>query len=705
MRLSTGDKLGPYEILSPLGEGGMGEVWKARDTRLDRIVAIKQLNVQYIARFHQEARAIAALNHPHICQIYDVGPDYLVLEYVDGAPVKGPMALADAVRVALQITSALEAAHAKKILHRDLKPGNILISAAGAKLLDFGLAKLFEDVDATLTLGTCGTPLYMSPEQAEGKPLDVRSDVFSFGSVLYELLAGRRAFDSLAAVLRDDPQPLGAIPAGLQAIVARCLRKNPVDRFASVAELRAALEDLVAKRASRQPSIAVMPFANMSGDKEQEYFSDGLAEEIINALAHVPGLKVTARTSAFSFKGKDVKVAQIARELGVENILEGSVRKGGNRLRITAQLISAADGFHLWSERYDRELNDIFAIQDEIALAVVDALKVKLLGENLAEVLKRYTNNTEAYEAYLKGRFFWSKFTLRGFHKSIDYFNEAIAIDPKYALAFGGIADAYMMLSEFGGLPAREAMRYGKDAAQKALSLDEKLPEAHCALGFVLQDYDFDFKSAERGFLRALELNPNHALTYLYYAQHSALRGRHEVASPAFHKSLDLDPLSPIGNWLYGYGLFEAGKFDEALLQTQKAIEMDPGFPTTRLSLAGIFQMKGEHGRSVEAMAQFFELLGDAAGAGLVRDSFARSGWEGYLRAMATDQRSRDIAFLGPAVFYATLGETEAAIAALEEGYDSRALYVVGMNSDPRLNSLRSLPRFTALLGKIGFVD
>jgi len=270
----------------------MGDVWKARDTRLDRVVAIKQLKGQHGARFQQEARAIAALNHPHICQIYDVGPDYLVLEYVEGAPVKGPLAPAEALRAALQITSALEAAHTKKILHRDLKPGNILMSSAGAKLLDFGLAKLYADEDATLTVGVSGTPLYMSPEQAEGKQLDARSDVFSFGSVLYELLAGRRAFDSLAAVLRDDPQPLGAAPAGWQAIVMRCLRKNPADRFASVAELRAALERLTPLPVEQQPSIAVLPFANMSGDKEQEYFSDGLAEEIINVLAHIPGLRV-----------------------------------------------------------------------------------------------------------------------------------------------------------------------------------------------------------------------------------------------------------------------------------------------------------------------------------------------------------------------------------------------------------------------------
>jgi serine/threonine protein kinase len=288
---------------------------------------------QHSARFQQEARAIAALNHPHICQIHDIGPDYLVLEYIEGAPLRGPLALEEAVHLGIQIAGALEAAHAKGILHRDLKPGNIMMTASGAKLLDFGLAKLTADGDATQTIGVSGTPLYMSPEQAEGKVLDARSDIFSFGAVLYELLAGHRAFDSLAAVLRDDAKPLSS-PAW--EIVCRCLAKQPAQRFPSMAKVRSALQQLAAKPVDQQPSIAVLPFANMSGDKEQEYFSDGLSEEIINALTKVPNLKVTARTSAFSFRGKDVDIGEIARKLGVEHILEGSVGRSMLLLRYPA---------------------------------------------------------------------------------------------------------------------------------------------------------------------------------------------------------------------------------------------------------------------------------------------------------------------------------------------------------------------------------
>ncbi len=444
MLLTAGIKLGPYEILAPLGAGGMGEVWKARDTRLNRIVAIKRLMAAHSARFEQEALAIAALNHPNICQIYDVGPDYLVMEYIEGAPVAGPMPLKEAVRVALQIASALEAAHAKGIIHRDLKPANILINPAGAKLLDFGLAKLSDSgPDATQTTegAIAGTVAYMSPEQAQGRPLDQRSDIFSFGAVLYELLAGQRSFtgvstaEVLSAVLRDEPRPLNA-PPDLVRIVRRCLRKAREDRYASmadvIAELSAALERAHVN-GNDPPSIAVLPFVNMSANPEQEYFSDGLAEDIINALVKVPGLKVTARTSAFAFKGQNTDIRKIAETLGVANVLEGSVRRASNRIRVTAQLITAVDGNHIWSERYDRQLDDVFAVQDEISAAIVAALQLKL---SIGEAAKpRFTPKLPAYEALLKARHFHWKVTLESMEQAKEFYERAIALDPQYALA------------------------------------------------------------------------------------------------------------------------------------------------------------------------------------------------------------------------------------------------------------------------------
>ena len=383
-------RLGPYQLVAPIGAGGMGEVWKAHDTRLDRFVAIKRLLSPSNPRFEIEARAIAALNHPHICQIHDVGPDYLVLEYVNGRPLRGPLAADAAVRLARQVADALEAAHAKGILHRDLKPSNVLVTEDGTvKLLDFGVAKLTStDPDTTRTEdGTVvGTAAYMSPEQAQGQPIDVRSEVFSFGAVLYELLAGRRAFEGastaavLSAVLRDEPPPL-AVPTGLDALVRRCLQKDPKRRFPTMGAVQAALDDLGGTRqAGRSPSIAVLSFTNLSADPENEYFGDGLAEEIINLLAQTPGLKVIARTSAFAFKGKQEDIRRIAEILDVMYVLEGSVRKAGNRIRVTAQLISARDSGHVWSKRYDRELADVFAIQDEIAHEIGVALHTAIGG-------------------------------------------------------------------------------------------------------------------------------------------------------------------------------------------------------------------------------------------------------------------------------------------------------------------------------------
>lgn len=365
MLLTPGTRLGPYVIEALIGSGGMGEVYKAHDGRLNRTVAIKRMIAEDRDRFEREARAIAAINHPHICQIYDVGPDYLVLEYLQGDLLCGPVSHDEAVRLASQIADALQAAHERGILHRDLKPANVMVVRQGgtphAKLLDFGVARLTNpDTDATRTLAgeVIGTPAYMSPEQAAGKPLDARSDVFSFGAVLYELITGACAFtgDStaqvLSAVLRDPPRPFEA-PTALRQIVTRCLSKESDRRFQTMADVKQALQQLTHGKVDAAASIAVLPFANLSADRENEYFGDGLAEEIINALARVDGLKVIARTSAFSFKGKNEDVRDIAQALGVTNVLEGSVRRAGDRIRVTAQLIAAADGAHLWSERYD----------------------------------------------------------------------------------------------------------------------------------------------------------------------------------------------------------------------------------------------------------------------------------------------------------------------------------------------------------------
>jgi eukaryotic-like serine/threonine-protein kinase len=590
MPLAPGDRLGPYEILSLLGAGGMGEVWKARDPRLGRIVAIKQLKGQHTVRFEQEARAIAVLNHPHVCQIYDVGPDYLVLEYIEGRPLTGPLPLADTLRVAGQITDALEVAHSRGLIHRDLKPANILLTETGsAKLLDFGLAKLVapENDDATQTMeGTVlGTAAYMAPEQAEGKPLDERSDIFSFGAVLYELISGVRAFpgDSVAQVLsgvmRDDPPALQTAP-GLQQLVRKCLAKRPVDRFQTVTDLKMVLEKIGSSAALRQPSIAVLPFANMSGDKEQEYFSDGLAEEIINALTQIPGLKVTARTSAFCFKGKDVNIAQIAAELGVEHILEGSVRKGGNRIRITAQLIGAADGFHLWSERYDRELTDVFAVQDEISASIAAILKNKLMAT--PESGRSYTPNIAAYEAYLNAvHYLWNRTSPEYLEKSRACYEQAAKLDPGFALPHVGLARHYH-ISASTVMDPRQAVALGRQAAQKALELDPSLPEAHAWLGIFAIWADFDWNEARRQFDIALSRPPVSPMVRHLYG-YFCLRhvGRASEAVAQHRRALEEDPLNMVIRIGLAASLTAAGKDEEALAEARRILEIDPNFVAT----------------------------------------------------------------------------------------------------------------------------
>ncbi len=581
MAVAPGARVGPYEIQALLGSGGMGDVYKATDTRLGRTVAIKFLKGAHLERLEREARAIAALNHPNICTIHDVGPDYLVMEYLEGAPLGSSMPLETAIRLALQIAAALEAAHAKGIVHRDLKPGNIFVTGAGVKLLDFGLAKLRsagENSDDTLSMTMAGTVVgtvaYMSPEQAQAKPLDARSDIFSFGLVLYEMLSGQRAFSAetgiavMAAIVRDEPKPLKAGPE-LEKIVARCLRKNPAERFQSMTEVRAALELVSVKPADDQPSIAVLPFSNMSADKENEYFSDGLAEEILNALVRVPGLKVTARTSSFAFRGKEQDIRGIAEALGVKTILEGSVRRAGNRVRVTAQLINAADGYHLWSERYDRELTDVFAVQDEIAAAIAGALKLKLSGE--AAPAHRHTPKVEAYEAYLKGRYHLQKATPEGWARAKDFFEQAIALDPEFGEPHFVLSGHYLLLWANGVRPAEEMVPLVRDEARRAAALSYEA--GHGILAMVAAAHDHDWKAAEHQFQLALktaqapfELNLAYATWFLLPS------GRVQEAEALMEKTVASDPLNvPLRSSFAGL-LVMAEMYDRAIAEARKAL-------------------------------------------------------------------------------------------------------------------------------------
>ena len=589
----------------------MGEVYKAVDTRLGRTVAIKTLTTGQGQRVQQEARAIAALAHPHICVLHDVGPDYLVMEYLDGAPIAGPLPLDEALRAVVEVADALEVAHARGILHRDLKPANIMMTSSGAKLLDFGLAKMVADAgdDATRTIaGTVlGTAAYMAPEQAQGQPADVRSDVFSLGSVLYELLTGRRVFerdslvDTLNAVVRDDPPPLHS-PAA--AIVMRCLAKPASHRFQTMGDLKAALQHLRAKKRDHQelPSIAVLPFANMSRDPDDEYFSDGLAEEIINALAQMPGLKVIARTSAFAFKGKNEDIRRIAETLGVTSILEGSVRRAGTRIRVTAQLIHAVDGSHLWSQRYDREMSDIFAVQDEIAVAIAAALKVKLI-----RVAERRMPNLPAYEAYLRYRSYQWQFTHEASQRSRQCLEQALALDPEFALPYVGLADYHLALSSVGGIPSHEAMPRARELATRALELDPDLPEAHAMLGIVAGHYDYDWAEAGRRFALAVQREPLSPHLRQWHASFWLLAtGRAEEGAAGTSRVIEEDPLCQMWHSMHADILLGLGRMEEAGTVFRKSVELDPHFWLGWQRLGLVCAHQGRHDEAADCARRAF---------------------------------------------------------------------------------------------------
>jgi serine/threonine-protein kinase len=673
----------------------MGEVYRGRDSRLDRDVAIKVLpapvahDSDRLRRFEHEARAIASLNHPHICQLYDIGPGYLVLEYIDGEPLRGPVAASEAVRQGIQIARALEAAHDRGILHRDLKPTNVLITREGTvKLLDFGLAKLLRAtnrdpddlthvVSHTLPGAILGSPGYMSPEQAAGKPLDIRSDVFSFGIVLHELLCGARASSD------GDVFQSGQAPPALARIVRRCLATDPRDRFQTMAEVRAVLEhaatEVTSAPSEHRPSIAVLPFANMSADKENEYFGDGLAEEVINALAQVPGLQVAGRTSSFLFRGKDIELTEVGRRLNVEHLLEGSVRRAGNRVRVTAQLIKVADGFHVWSERYDRELTDIFAIQDEITHAIASALRIRLAADSSTP--RRHMPNLRAYEAYLKARDLWYRATPETFAEIKAMLEHAIALDSQFALPYSLLGGCYTMLANMGFKQAHEMMPLARTAEEEALRVDPALPEAHALLGVCAGGFEHDWIGAEREWRLAMAREPISRDVRFWYGNHYLLPiGRVAEAVETMAKALEEDPLNLVYRHHYARGLRHLGRLDDAAAELRGILDVDANFPWALETLGAVY---AQQGNSEEALA-----LTERAHV-LTPWSYTVIGQLAALRERAGDRKSADTllkalgtgegygASTGLAIFHAMTGNAEPAADWAARGIAQRFLPLV----------------------------
>jgi TolB-like protein/Tfp pilus assembly protein PilF len=689
----------------------MGEIYRARDSRLGRDVAIKVLPTQFatepdrLRRFEEEARAIAGLNHPNICQIYDVGPGYLVLEYIQGTPPRGPLAPDEAVRLGLQIVSALDAAHQRRILHRDLKPANILITAKGqVKLLDFGLAKLMAtDGDVTRTIeGTVlGTAAYMAPEQAQGRTLDERSDIFSFGAVLYEMLAGAPAFsgdstaDILSAVLRDEPRPLKA-PALLERIVWRCLAKDASQRFQTMGDVATALQQAMAKPADQKPSIAVLPFANMSRDSDDEYFSDGLAEEIINLLAHVPGLKVTARTSAFAFRGKEQDITKIAEALRVRTILEGSVRRAGTRMRVTAQLINAEDGYHLWSERYDRELTDVFAIQDDIAQAIASALQVTLTAK---AAQARHTPVLAAYEAVLKGRHHMLRHSPVSHARANDCFERAMALDPQYAEPHASLG-LNCFLSGMSGLrSARDTMPLVRAAAKEALSLDPSDPGPHFLLASVAAAYEYDWKQAAEHFAIAMAGASVSAEAHWAYASlYFQPLGRFEESVSHMEGAVERDPLNALWRGVLASHLTHAGLHDQAIQQANEALEIDESNIAPSVTLGEAYVAMGRWAEAALALENAYRLQPQyALSTGMLAGALVRIGEHARADQMIRELGDTPRPLMGRVLYHWICGETDQAADWYERAINGRDPFALVFADGPLGSAFRESSRWPKL--------
>jgi len=729
----------------------MGEVYRARDTRLIREVAIKVLptavatDAGRLARFEQEARATAALNHPHILQVYDVGVHesgpYVVTELLEGQTLHDvisgrPMPLATLLALAVEIADALDAAHARGIVHRDVKPANLFVTARGhAKVLDFGLAKVTDiPVGSTTATSapvsgpgtTVGTVAYMSPEQARGEAVDARSDLFSFGAVLHEMAAGQPAFQAATtaltydAILNRPPADLATLrpglPAALVRVIVHALEKDRDLRYQSAAEMRVALETVrraaessgSRATASPAPSIAVLPFADMSAHKDQDYFCEGMAEEILNALTLLPSIRVVSRTSAFQFKGQSIDVRRVGELLDVQHVVEGSVRTAGNRVRITAQLVDVTSGYHLWSERFDRDLEDVFAVQDEIARAVVEKLKVKLSGDTDAPLVRRPTHDIEAYQLYLQGRHAWlSLRNAEGLRRAIECFQQAIARDPSYALAHAGLADVYLSMASYEVMPSYEALRTSKSAAEQAVALDPDLAEAHYALGSVRTYFDWDFAAGEAAYRRAIALNPSLAVAYSSLAILQCILGQPAEAIASATRARTLDPVSVLVAFHAAAVFMYLRRESDAIDGFRRTLELNPAFAPAWGLLAGALSKAGKHAEAIEAVERHLTSSRRAPRA----LSYAARVLFSAGRRVEGDACLREIHDGGtagfiPPVSYATAmvarGDYDAALTWLDRALDERSPIVVFLNNLVVWDPIRSDPRFEALTRRIG---
>ena len=817
-QLKDGEVFAHYEIIRQIGAGGMGEVYLARDKKLDRRVAIKILNEKFAAhesnleRFIQEAKAASALNHPNILVIYEIGQTdgthYITSEFVEGKTLREilrekTLSLSEVLDIVIQIANALTAAHEAGIVHRDIKPENIIVRPDGLiRILDFGLAKLIVNKPIGLEDTTVkqnetakgvimGTVQYMSPEQAKGERVDARSDIFSLGILIYEMIAGRTPFtgdsvtETIVNLINSEPQPLSRfasnVPDELERITAKTLRKDRDARYQTMkgllADLKDLRENLVYDERSKKShsykesttailpdstddatlqiistdsrfigqikrhkmlasvalvvllaaigfgiwffagrvantrqieSIAVLPFENASGNAELEYLSDGMTETLINSLSQLPKLNVKARSSVFRYKGKEIQLAKIGQELNVQAILTGRVAQRGQDLTLSVELIDPATENVLWDAIYSRPTTNLTALQSDIARDVAGKLRTRLSNAERQRVAKSYTDNAEAYRLYLKGRYFWDKRNREGMENAIKNYNEAIALDPDYALAYAGLADCYLFPQHARETP-QVTIPKSRALAMKALDLDDTLAEAHATLAFIKMRYDYDWTGAEQEFKQSIELNPNYPVTHQYYGTFLVNTGKTDEGLREINRALELDPLSVTINWSLGLNLYHARRYDEAIAQLQKVLQMDSSHELTYGSLATAYAQKGMFADAIATQQKLAALYKDSSLRFGLPYIYAVSGRREEVQWMLDELKNKleqnDFRSFQMAKIYVALGQQERAFEWLNRAYENRDFDMIFLKVDPSLDPLRDDPRFQDLMRRVGLAQ